>query len=205
MRIASTFMTLTIVCLTGLCCGCLQSVDETASNEGGASEATESTESPTIPDSMIPEIDGAVDLSGGEQPPVPNHPPIQPQTTTPPAFDPNLGVGGNDEGGGGGERVRAVAGVGKQGQSLNDEQGIGAMIVQPARTLFAFRQRAVFEIQIPSAVKLFAATEGRKPRSHDEFMNKIIKFNNIQLPTLPAGQTYVYDPKIGELMVQKPG
>ena len=79
------------------------------------------------------------------------------------------------------------------------------MIVQPARTLFAFKQRAVFEIQIPTAVKLFAATEGRKPNSHDEYMSKIIKANQIKLPELPAGQTYVYDPEQGELMVQKPG
>ena len=78
------------------------------------------------------------------------------------------------------------------------------MIVQPARTLFAFKQRAVFEIQIPSAMKLFKATEGRNPKSHDEFMTKIIKANSIKLPELPAGQTYDYDPQLGELMVQKP-
>ena len=88
---------------------------------------------------------------------------------------------------------------------MKDERGIGAMMVQPARTLFAFKQRAVFEIQIPSAFKLFVATEGRKPKSHDEYMTKIIKANRIQLPELPAGQTYIYDPQLGELMVQKPG
>ena len=148
---------------------------------------------------MVPGIPGAGETSTGQQPPAPNYPPVQPQATTPPTFDPNLPVAG------GGERVRAEAGVGKQGQSLNNEQGVGAMIVQPARSLFAFKQRAVFEIQIPSAVMLFAATEGRKPKSHDEFMSKIIKANQIQLPALPAGQTYVYDPQLGELMVQKPG
>ena len=78
------------------------------------------------------------------------------------------------------------------------------MIVQPARSLFAFEQRAVFNIQIPKAVQLFEATEGRKPRSHDEYMNKIIKANLIKLPTLPNGQKYIYDPNRGELMVQKP-
>ncbi len=200
MRIASTFMTLTLVCLTCICCGCLPTASETASNEGDASsDVGDSSDSPIIPDSMVPEIAGVVDLSAGEEPPVPNHPRIQPAASTPPAFDPNLPVAGS-----GGERVRAVAGVGKQGQSLNDEQGVAAMIVQPAKTLFAFKQSAVFEIQIPSAVKLFAATEGRKPNSHEEFMNKIIKFNKIKLPTLPAGEKYVYDPQEGELMVQKP-
>jgi len=147
MRISSTFAVLPLVCLTLFCCGCMQYDYETASNEDGAPEVTESTDVPTIPDSMVPETTEAVDLSGGEEPPVPNHPRIQPAASTPPAFDPNLPVGGS-----GGERVRAVAGVGKQGQSLNDEQGVAAMIVQPAKTLFAFKQRAVFEIQIPSAV-----------------------------------------------------
>jgi len=199
MRISSTFTTLTLVCLTWFCCGCLRPVYETTTNEDDGAESTASAEGPTIPSSMVPGIPGAGELSAGEQPPVPNYPPVQPPPTTPPTFDPNLPAAG------GGERVRAETGVGKQGQSLKDERGIGAMIVQPARSLFAFKQRVVFEIQIPSAVKLFAATEGRKPKSHDEYMSKIIKANQIRLPELPAGQTYIYDPQLGELMVQKPG
>jgi hypothetical protein len=63
----------------------------------------------------------------------------------------------------------------------------------------------VFETQIPKFMQLFKATEGRNPKSHEEFMNKIIKANYVKLPELPAGQTYVYDPQLGELMVQKPG
>lgn len=195
MKITSTFMTLTLVCLTCICCGCMKS-DEIASSEG---DAAATAESPTIPNSMVPGMAGSVDLSSGAQPPVPNQLAIQPQTSAPPAFDPELPVAGD------GERVRAEAGVGKQGQSLNDERGIGAMIVQPARTLFAVRQRMVFETQIPKFMQLFKATEGRNPKSHEEFMNKIIKANYVKLPELPAGQTYVYDPQLGELMVQKPG
>jgi len=145
---------------------------------------------------MMPGIPGTGQTPSGAQPPVPNHPAVQPPATGAPAFDPNLPPAGDG-------RIRAEVGVGKQGQSLKDETGIGGMIAQPARTLFAVKQRAVFDIQIPSAVKLFEATEGRKPRSHDEYMSKIISANKIQLPELPAGQTYVYDPQQGELMVQK--
>jgi hypothetical protein len=148
---------------------------------------------------MIPGIAGVVDLSGDEEPPVPNHSSIQPETSTTPPFNLDLTAGGE-----GGERVRAEVGVGKRGQSLNDEQGIGGMIVQPARALFATEQRVVFNVLIPKAVQLFEATEGRKPRSHDEYMSRIIKANLIKLPTLPAGQKYIYDPNTGELMVQKP-
>lgn len=199
MKITSTFAMLTLVCLSCFCWGCAgQTQVETASTEHGGAEPAAPTGGPQMPSSMVPGIAGVGDLQGGEQPPVPNYPAVQPSASTPPAFDPNLPPAG-------GERVVAEAGVGKQGQSLNDERGIGAMIVQPARSLFAVKQRAVFEIQIPSAVNLFTATEGRKPNSHDEFMSKIIKANQIRLPELPAGQTYVYDPEIGELMVQKSG
>jgi len=101
--------------------------------------------------------------------------------------------------------VKAEAGVGKQGQSLRDEQGVGRMIVQPAVTLFAVRERAVFEIQIPQALNLFQGLEGRKPKDHDEFMTKIIKANNIALPELPAGRTYRYHPEDGQLYVHPAG
>ena len=40
--------------------------------------------------------------------------------------------------------------------------------------------------------------------SREEFMREIIKNGGIKLPELPRGQRYVYDPKRGELMVEKP-
>jgi hypothetical protein len=98
--------------------------------------------------------------------------------------------------------VVARAGVGKEGQSLQNETGIGRAIAQPAITLFAVKQRAVFEIQIPQAMNLFEALEGRKPKDHDEFMNKIIKANNINLPELPAGKIYRYHPDDAQLYVE---
>jgi hypothetical protein len=99
-----------------------------------------------------------------------------------------------------GNQVPAQVGVGKRGRSLDNETGV---LVQPAKSLFAFAERAVFEIQIPQALKLFEATEGRKPNSDEEFMSRIIRANNIRLPELPDGQTYRYDPQRGELMVMQ--
>lgn len=95
----------------------------------------------------------------------------------------------------------ARAGVGKQGQSLRNETGVGRMIAQPAITLFAVRQRAVFEIQIPHALALYKATNGNDPKTHDEFMTHIIKANNINLPELPEGRVYRYHPDEGLLYV----
>ena len=70
--------------------------------------------------------------------------------------------------------------------------------------MFAAKERLVFEIQIPEAMKLFKATEDRLPKSHEEFMERIVKENHIILPLLPEGHRYVYDPKRGELMVEQP-
>ena len=94
---------------------------------------------------------------------------------------------------------KAEVGVGKKGRSYGK-----GVIVTPVATLFAVRERLVFEVQIPEAMKLFKATEDRAPKSHEEFMEKIIKANNIHLPELPEGDRYRYDPKTEQLMVESP-
>jgi hypothetical protein len=97
---------------------------------------------------------------------------------------------------------KAETGVGIAGRSLQQEQGIGKMIAQPAATLFTVREKVVFEIQLPQAVALFQASEGRLPNSHEEYFEKIIDANRINLPKLPAGQAYRYRPDLGELWVE---
>ncbi|HET6424881.1 MAG TPA: hypothetical protein VFG20_14420 [Planctomycetaceae bacterium] len=54
---------------------------------------------------------------------------------------------------------------------------------------------------IEGALRLFEATEGRYPNSHEEFMTAIIKANNIQLPVLPGGKQYQYDVENHKLVV----
>jgi hypothetical protein len=54
---------------------------------------------------------------------------------------------------------------------------------------------------IAHAIALFNATEGRYPKDHDEFMERIIKENNIRLPVQPFGGKYVYDVEKHELYV----
>ena len=103
------------------------------------------------------------------------------------------------------EQVEAEVGVGAKGRSLDNEDGVLTRgLVEPARSLFATRERMVFEVQIPQAMQLFEATEGRAPQSHDEFMQRIVQANNLRLPELPQGQRYVYDPERKELMVERP-
>ena len=59
---------------------------------------------------------------------------------------------------------------------------------------------------ITHALNLFNATEGRYPKSHDEFMEKIVKFNQLTLPELPEGEEYIFDPnaKVDEMLKVQP-
>jgi hypothetical protein len=96
---------------------------------------------------------------------------------------------------------KAGKGSGKQGRSLDQHEGI---VVTPVKTYFAAKEKIKFEIEIPYAVKLYEAEKGSDIKTHDEFMEKIIKANMIQLPELPEGHKYVYDPTQKALMVEKP-
>lgn len=61
----------------------------------------------------------------------------------------------------------------------------------------------VAALGIEHAVNLFNASEGRYPNSYDEFMTRIIKENNIQLPVLPPGLEYQYDVENHKLLVTR--
>jgi hypothetical protein len=59
----------------------------------------------------------------------------------------------------------------------------------------------ISKLGIESAVNNFHALEGRYPNSYDEFMTRIVKENNIQLPVLPGGKKYQYDVENHKLVV----
>jgi len=96
---------------------------------------------------------------------------------------------------------KAGKGSGKQGRSLDQHEGI---YVTPVKALFSTKEFVVYDLQVKPALDRFEAYEGYAPRSHEEFMEKIIKENMIKLPELPEGHKYVYDPKLKTLMVEKP-
>lgn len=77
-------------------------------------------------------------------------------------------------------------------------------ITTPLSTYFRAQERLAFEAQIPHAIQLFEATNGRPLKSHQEFMTEIIQANRINLPELPQGHKYVYDPKKKVLMIEQP-
>jgi hypothetical protein len=134
-------------------------------------------------------------------PPVANNPPAAPPLATfdppaPPAPPPMPVVEEPMT-----EQVVAEQGVGLKGRSLDEYEGV---VVTPVKSLFAARERLAFEVSIPHALNLYQATEGRMPKSHEEFMQHIIEANQIQLPQLPEGHRYLWDPERGELMVERP-
>lgn len=103
------------------------------------------------------------------------------------------------------EKVEADVGVGKKGRSLDEyDSGVEGAIAGPAKAYFGFREKAIFQMQIPQAMQFYKAENGTNPKTHDEFMSKIIQANQINLPELPQGQKYVYDPEKAELMVVRP-
>jgi hypothetical protein len=77
------------------------------------------------------------------------------------------------------------------------------IITVPVSTLFRTKDQLIL-MNIDYAMKLYQGENGRIPASQEEFAEKIILGNNIQLPQLPAGQEYVYDPTDGVLKIRKP-
>ena len=61
----------------------------------------------------------------------------------------------------------------------------------------------VAKLGIDKQVATFYAIEGRYPKDHDEFMEKIVKKNNLKLPVLPGGSKYQYDVENHKLIVVK--
>ena len=60
-------------------------------------------------------------------------------------------------------------------------------------------------LNIDQAVNLFHATEGRYPKDHDEFMQRVIKANRIRLPEPAHGLRYEYDVDAHKLVVVQTG
>ncbi len=102
------------------------------------------------------------------------------------------------------ETVKAEVGVGKKGASLRGD-GANQLIAGPAVAFFNAKEKIVFEIEIPKNMQIYhALNDGQYPKTHEEFMEKIIKEYSVKLPELPEGAKYVYDPETHTLMVERP-
>ncbi|MEE2641844.1 MAG: hypothetical protein VX768_14550 [Planctomycetota bacterium] len=93
---------------------------------------------------------------------------------------------------------KAEVGVGKKGKGYGNR----VPILKPAATFWRVKEKIAFEIAIPKSLQLYEATHGHKPKTHDEFMEKIIRDGKIKLPELDEGLEYFYDAKAAQLMVR---
>jgi hypothetical protein len=156
---------------------------------------------------------GDVESMSDTAPQVPPPPPPAPASTNPPAIaeaepaddaQTPRGVAESPPAAGSDDadssRKVAEVGVGRKSQQI---EGGGYL-----PTVIRARFRAEERINLTNAqyaLKLFKAQHGRAPKTHDEYMEQIIKANRINLPELPAGQRYVYDPETEQLMVEETG
>jgi hypothetical protein len=93
----------------------------------------------------------------------------------------------------------AHVGMGAKGHDYG-----GGYIAVVAASYWSTKERLGL-MQIPHDMGLYKANnDGKGPKTHEEFMQKIIKDGAIKLPELPPGQKYLYDPATETLMVLKP-
>jgi len=93
----------------------------------------------------------------------------------------------------------AEVGVGAKGQKYS----AGGYLSGNIRAMHRTEERLAF-MNAQKALDMYKATHGRGPKTHDEYMNKIIKRNGIVLPELNEGEHYLYRPEKEELVVVGP-
>lgn len=150
-------------------------------------------------------IGGVMTENPMESKPAPVTTPVEPAPTqpaeTPPAVqssEPAAAAPVDSAATPGTVQEKAEAGAGKKGRF----EGSG-FVVTPIRAFFRTEQKIIYD-NIAYNLKLYQAANGNFPKTQEEFDEQIIAANQIKLPELPAGHRYVYDPKKGELMVEKP-
>ena len=84
---------------------------------------------------------------------------------------------------------------GKINQAQLATPGIGALAA------YGPAAQQASKLAVQQALNFFNAANDRFPKDHEEFMEKIIKANNIRLPVLPGGRQYQYDVDNHELVV----
>lgn len=98
-----------------------------------------------------------------------------------------------------GERKVAEVGDGAKGRNYG-----GGLITEPASQYWKIKERLAYDVAVTHALQLYKALNDFKaPKTHEEFMEKIIKDNKIKLPQLPPGRKYVYDPEQEKLMIER--
>jgi hypothetical protein len=95
---------------------------------------------------------------------------------------------------------KAVVGAGAKGR----DYGGPGFVTTPVEVYFRTGDRIAFEVHIPKNMELYKAQHDNKgPKTHEEFMQVIIKEGRVDLPELPADEAYLYDPQTEQLMIRR--
>jgi len=183
-RLAGIVPLFVLLAIASLLIGCGRSPDEKPGDEGPlggqSGELAPGDERPdVVPDMPGPPATPPAPPDSGSQPAAA---PADGDVSTPGAAQPAAKVAG--------------VGVGRKGR----DYGTGP-VATPLAARWAAAERIAFDVQIPQAMNLYKAVNGHAPRSHEEFMRKIIEENRIDLPELPEGEVYRYDPEREQLTV----
>lgn len=88
-----------------------------------------------------------------------------------------------------------------EGRKVSDSKGTYSNPITGALEVYGPTLERISKMHIEHAVRLYHAEHGEYPKDYDEFMNRIIKPNNIKLPVLPGGLEYQYDEQNHKLVV----
>ena len=87
------------------------------------------------------------------------------------------------------------------GAKVSDSKIHATDMVTSGTSAYGPMLERISKSHIEHAVNLFQANEDRYPKDLEEFMEKIIKENKIELPVLPGGKLYQYDVENHKLVV----
>ena len=87
-------------------------------------------------------------------------------------------------------------------QVMMPEVKITNPITGPLEAYEPLKQR-IAALSLDQAINMFHALEGRYPKDYEEFMQRVIKENKIQLPSPAKGLYYKYDVENHKLVVVK--
>jgi hypothetical protein len=131
--------------------------------------------------------------AAASNPPASQQPEPQPPAAQSPAAGQQAAAGPSGQM----EMATLDANTGAQGQGYG-----GGLITEPVHEFFSMRNLITWD-QIKHDMDIWQAIHNRWPKNAQEFQKEILEPANIELPELPPGNRYVYDPKTGELMVGK--
>ena len=91
----------------------------------------------------------------------------------------------------------------EQGAKVSDGKMESTNPLNPLAPMKAYKPAVekIMKLQVQQALNLYNATEGNYPKTHEEFMEKVVKPYGVKLAKLPGDWVYQYDVANHELVV----